>query len=199
MTAPRKTRSGAASRRASFKPFPPTIARSVRRRRGQDRPQGENLVPLGAQRHSRRRGSAAAPVFRGRLQGRITLPEFVALTATNHAKMYGLYPRKGSIMVGADADIAIWDPGKHVVLTQELMQHGSDYTPYEGIEVMGWPVTTLVRGALVADAGRVWRSPASANSWRVRQLRRGRQSTWSHEGSDRPLGFSSTRSEVTDS
>ena len=62
-------------------------------------------------------------------KGRISLSEFVALTATNHAKMYGLYPRKGSIMIGADADIAIWDPDRKVRLSQDLMQHGSDYTP----------------------------------------------------------------------
>ena len=80
-------------------------------------------------------------------KGRISLPEFVALTATNHAKMYGLYPRKGSIMIGADADIAIWDADRKVRLSQDLMQHGSDYTPYEGFEVTGWPVKTLVRGA----------------------------------------------------
>ena len=86
-------------------------------------------------------------------KGRITLQEFVALSATNHAKMYGLYPRKGSIMIGADADIAIWDPDRKVTLTQDLMKHGSDYTPYEGIEVTGWPVKTLVRGVLVNDDG----------------------------------------------
>ncbi|THD44709.1 MAG: dihydropyrimidinase [Bradyrhizobium sp.] len=86
-------------------------------------------------------------------KGRISLQVFVALSATNHAKMYGLYPRKGSIMIGADADIAIWDPDRKVTLTQELMKHGSDYTPYEGIEVTGWPVKTLVRGVLVNDDG----------------------------------------------
>ncbi len=88
-------------------------------------------------------------------KGRISLQEFVALTSTNHAKMYGLYPRKGSIMIGADADIAIWDPEKRVTLTQDLMQHGSDYTPYEGMAVTGWPIKTLVRGALVVEDGRV--------------------------------------------
>jgi dihydropyrimidinase len=88
-------------------------------------------------------------------KGRISLQEFVALTATNHAKMYGLYPRKGSIMVGADADIAIWDADRKLTLTQDLMQHGSDYTPYEGFEVTGWPVKTLVRGVVVADEGRI--------------------------------------------
>jgi dihydropyrimidinase len=92
-------------------------------------------------------------------KGRISLSDFVALTATNHAKMYGLYPRKGSIMVGADADIAIWDPDKKVSLSQGLMQHGSDYTPYEGMEVTGWPIKTLLRGALVADNGQIVGEP----------------------------------------
>ena len=86
-------------------------------------------------------------------KGRITLQEFVALTSTNHAKMYGLYPRKGSIAVGADADIALWDADKRVTITQNLMHHGSDYTPYEGLEVTGWPVTTLLRGEVVFDRG----------------------------------------------
>ncbi|MGA2792064.1 MAG: dihydropyrimidinase [Roseiarcus sp.] len=92
-------------------------------------------------------------------KGRISLQEFVALTSTNHAKMYGLYPRKGSIMIGADADIAIWDPDKRVTLTQDLMQHGSDYTPYEGMAVTGWPIKTLVRGVVVVDDDRVIGEP----------------------------------------
>ena len=91
----------------------------------------------------------------GVAKGRITLNEFVALTSTNHAKLYGLYPRKGSIMIGADADIVLWDADKKVTLTQDLMQHGSDYTPYEGMEVTGWPVKTLLRGEVVVDEGRV--------------------------------------------
>ena len=89
----------------------------------------------------------------GVVKGRITLNQFVALTATNHAKMYGLHPRKGTIAVGADADIAIWDPERRVRISQALLHHGSDYTPYEGLEVTGWPVTTLVRG----DDGRARR------------------------------------------
>src|SRR6202044_1584066 len=92
-------------------------------------------------------------------KGRISLSDFVALTATNHAKMYGLYPPKGSIMIGADADIAIWDPDKRVTLSQDLMQHGSDYTPYEGMEVTGWPVKTLLRGTLIADDGQIVGAP----------------------------------------
>src|SRR5882757_1172696 len=82
-------------------------------------------------------------------KGRITLNEFVALTSTNHAKTYGLYPKKGTIAVGSDADIAIWDPKREVTITQSLLHHGSDYTPYEGIAVTGWPISTMSRGKFV--------------------------------------------------
>ena len=71
--------------------------------------------------------------------GRIELTRFVALTATNPARLYGLYPRKGTIAVGADADIAIWDPKRAVTITNERLHHAVDYTPYEGMSVTGWP------------------------------------------------------------
>ena len=86
-------------------------------------------------------------------KGRISLNDFVALTATNHARTYGLYPGKGTIAVGSDADIAIWDPQRQVTISQSLLHHGSDYTPYEGIAVTGWPVSTMVRGKFVVRDG----------------------------------------------
>jgi dihydropyrimidinase len=89
----------------------------------------------------------------GVVKGRIDINRFVALTSTNHAKTYGLYPRKGTIAVGADADIAIWDPDKRVVITHDLLRDGSDYTPYEGLEVTGWPIITMVRGQVVVSHG----------------------------------------------
>jgi dihydropyrimidinase len=85
--------------------------------------------------------------------GRISLNEFVALTATNHAKTYGLYPRKGTIAIGSDADLAIWDTERRTTITQKLMHHGTDYTPYEGFAVTGWPVSTMVRGRFVVRDG----------------------------------------------
>ena len=78
---------------------------------------------------------------------RISLQEFVALTATNHARMYGLKD-KGRIEAGADADIAIWDPEKQVTLNAALMKDNVGYTPYEGMQVKGWPVSVLSRGRL---------------------------------------------------
>jgi dihydropyrimidinase len=91
----------------------------------------------------------------GVTKGRIDLNRFVALTSTNHAKTYGLYPRKGTIAVGSDADIVLWDPRKAVTITHDLLHDGSDYTPYEGLEVVGWPALTMVRGRVVVDDGRL--------------------------------------------
>lgn len=84
-------------------------------------------------------------------KGRIGLNRFVALSSTNHAKLYGLYPRKGTIAIGSDADIALWDPTKSVVITNDILHHGADYTPYEGLAITGWPVRVMVRGKTVID------------------------------------------------
>jgi dihydropyrimidinase len=92
-------------------------------------------------------------------KGRITLNQFVALGATNHARIYGLYPRKGTIAVGADADIAIWDPEKEVVISAEMLHDNMDYTPYEGTKVRGWPVVTISRGEIIVDHGEVKAAP----------------------------------------
>lgn len=91
-------------------------------------------------------------------KGRITLNQFVALSATNHAKTYGL-TKKGSIAIGMDADIAIWDPQRQVTISQSRLHHGSDYTPYEGIAVTGWPVTTILRGQVVIRDGELAGQP----------------------------------------
>jgi dihydropyrimidinase len=85
--------------------------------------------------------------------GRMSVERFVALNATNAARLYGLYPRKGTIAVGADADIAIWDPAREVVITNDLLHHNVDYTPFEGRAVTGWPVTVISRGEIVCDGG----------------------------------------------
>lgn len=85
----------------------------------------------------------------GVMKGRININRFVAITSTNHAKLYGMYPQKGTIAIGSDADIALWDPRARVTLTNEILHHGADYTPYEGLEVSGWPVRLLVRGKSV--------------------------------------------------
>lgn len=89
----------------------------------------------------------------GVMEGRIDLNRFVALTATHPAKIYGLYPRKGTIAVGSDADLALWDPQRRVTIRNADLHHNVDYTPYEGRTLQGWPVMTLSRGEVVAANG----------------------------------------------
>ncbi|KAH5246851.1 hypothetical protein HBI42_133440 [Parastagonospora nodorum] len=86
-------------------------------------------------------------------KARITLPQFVRLTASNAARLYGMDDRKGTLMVGFDADLVIWyppgDPRGKVTITQEQLHHGVDYTPFEGISVQNWPRYTILRGKVV--------------------------------------------------
>ncbi len=91
----------------------------------------------------------------GVLKGRLSLNEFVALTSTNHAKMYGLHPRKGTIAIGSDADIAIWDPDLPVTISTTMLHDNVGYTPYEGRAITGWPVTVLNRGRIVVHDGKL--------------------------------------------
>jgi dihydropyrimidinase len=101
-------------------------------------------------------------------EGRISVCDFVALTSTNHAKMYGLYPQKGSIAPGFDADIVLWDPNRKETISQSLLHHGSDYTPYEGQKVTGWPVATILHGKVMVENGRIVGEPGDG-----RLLKRG--------------------------
>jgi len=88
-------------------------------------------------------------------QGRLDLNAFVALTATNHAKVYGLYPKKGTIAVGSDADIAVWDPERETEITAGMLHDNVGYTPYEGRRLRGWPMTVLSRGRFVVKDGKL--------------------------------------------
>ena len=86
----------------------------------------------------------------GVLGGRITLNRFVELTATNPAKAYGLHPRKGTIAVGSDADLVIWDE-RELTISNAALHHAVDYTPYEGQRLKAWPALTLAGGEVVWD------------------------------------------------
>ncbi len=96
-------------------------------------------------------------------KGRIDINRFVALTATNHARIYGLYPKKGTIAVGSDADIAIWDPQREVTVRAADIHDNVGYTPYEGMQLTGWPVTVLSRGRVVVDDGKLVAERGSGN------------------------------------
>lgn len=94
-------------------------------------------------------------------KGRFGLHKFVELTATAPAKIYNLHPRKGSIAIGTDADIAIWDPGKEVTLSDAMMHDRTGYTPYAGRRVKGWPTTVLRRGEVIVSEGALQAKPGS--------------------------------------
>ena len=86
---------------------------------------------------------------------RITLGRFVATTATNPAKIFGLYPRKGEVREGALADVAVWDPELTKTVRDEDMHSKAGFSPYAGWAVTGWPTLVIRRGEVVFENGRV--------------------------------------------
>ncbi len=101
--------------------------------------------------------------------GRIPLTRFVAVTAENPAKLFGLWPRKGVLAVGSDADLVILDPAQTFRVTAHKMQSRSDFDPYDGYQALGWPVLTMSRGEVVMRDGSVLDRPG-----RGQFLKRGR-------------------------
>ena len=91
--------------------------------------------------------------------GRITVNEFVSMTATNAARIYGLLPAKGTISVGADADLAIWDPDRERTAAAGEQRDGMDYSPFEGRRIRGWPVTVINRGEVIVEDGALRAEP----------------------------------------
>jgi dihydropyrimidinase len=85
--------------------------------------------------------------------GRITLDRFVELTSANAARRFGLYPRKGAIAVGSDADLGLWDPDERRTIDGAQMQSRADYSPYDGWTVRGWPRHVIRRGQIVLSDG----------------------------------------------
>jgi dihydropyrimidinase len=85
--------------------------------------------------------------------GMLTLEQWVALCSTNPAKSFGIWPQKGSLLVGADADLVLFDPNKEFSVTVEHLHEKVDYTPYEGFALMGYPVMTLIKGKKLIEHG----------------------------------------------
>jgi dihydropyrimidinase len=94
-------------------------------------------------------------------KGRLGVQKFVELTATAPAKIYNLHPRKGSIAIGADADIVVWDRERTVTLADGLLHDRTGYTPYAGRTLTGWPETVLRRGEAIVHAGNITAKPGS--------------------------------------
>ena len=87
--------------------------------------------------------------------GRLTMNEFVAVTSTNIAKIMNIYPKKGAVLVGADADLVVWDPNKEKTISADSQQSAIDYNVFEGKHVKGLPRFTLSRGHVSVDDGEV--------------------------------------------
>ena len=85
--------------------------------------------------------------------GRLSLPQMVELLSTNPARLYGLYPRKGALLPGSDADVVIWDPASRRVLRNDNVHTKAGYTVYRGLEIQGAAETVLLRGQVVVDHG----------------------------------------------
>ncbi len=101
--------------------------------------------------------------------GRISLSRFVELTCTNTAKLFGLYPQKGTIAVGSDADLVVWDETALRTVNGAAMQSRAGYSVYDGREVQGWPLYTISRGEVLLDHGQI-----TAERGRGRWVRRGK-------------------------
>jgi len=104
-------------------------------------------------------------------QGRISLSRFVEVTATNAARLFGLYPRKGVIAVGSDADIVVFDPERTRTVEAGMLKSNADYSVYEGRTVTGWPEITIRRGGVVFRDDEVVGPPGSGQLvWRERTM-----------------------------
>ena len=91
---------------------------------------------------------------RGVVEGNLTPNQFVAQTSTNPAKIFGLYPRKGCLAPGSDADLALWDPADTLTYGVDIARHRTDYNLYEGWELRGFPKKVFLRGKLIVDGER---------------------------------------------
>lgn len=104
----------------------------------------------------------------GVLAGKLTPNQFVALTSTNPAKIFGLYPRKGALAPGSDADLVVWDPERRLEYGIAHAQHRTDYNLYEGWELVGYPEKVFLRGRLIVDEER-WLGSAGMGQYLMRK------------------------------
>lgn len=93
-------------------------------------------------------------LYDGVVQGKLTVNQMVALCSTNPAKIYGLFPQKGAILVGSDADLVIYDPKKEVTIDYAKLETHCDWSPYQGLTITGYPALTMVRGEIVGRNGK---------------------------------------------
>ena len=91
--------------------------------------------------------------------GKLTINQWVDRCCTRPAELFGLYPQKGTLLPGADADVVLFDPNLERTLTHDILHENVDYTPYEGFKLQGYPVTTLLRGEILVSNGKMYGAP----------------------------------------
>ena len=101
--------------------------------------------------------------------GRISIEKFVDITSTNAAKILGMYPQKGAIATGSDADIVLFDPDMNKTITLDGLHADSDYSIWEGFKCQGYPVMTILRGKIIVENGELKGSPSDGN-WLARKV-----------------------------
>lgn len=89
----------------------------------------------------------------GVTRGKLSLERWVEVCCANPARIFGLYPRKGTLTPGADADIVLFDPNRRLTITHTMLHEQVDYTPYEGFELQGYPIATMLRGKVIVENG----------------------------------------------
>ena len=99
----------------------------------------------------------------GLLKGKIRPEQFVTLTSTNAAKLFGIYPQKGTIAIGSDADIVLWDANLTKTINGRQLFSQAGYSVYQGMKISGWPVMTIRRGQVVYQDGRITAQPGSGS------------------------------------
>jgi dihydropyrimidinase len=95
--------------------------------------------------------------------GMLSMAQWVAICSTNPAKAFGIWPQKGSLMVGADADLVLFDPNKNFSVKVENLHEKVDYTPYDGFELTGYPVMTILKGRKLIENGKLLAEKPSGN------------------------------------
>lgn len=104
--------------------------------------------------------------------GRLTINQMVSLVATNPAKLFGMWPAKGTLVVGSDADVVLIDPEHEFTIKSAEMQSKSDFDPYEGYSAKGWPVLTMSRGEVIVERGKLQASPGRGHLLRRKRFQR---------------------------
>ena len=97
--------------------------------------------------------------WEGAAKGRISFPRMAQILAENPARRFGLYPRKGSLQRGADADIVIFDPNEEWTISAAGLHTAADFTPYEGWRIKGRVVSVLLRGEVLLESGKLTKAP----------------------------------------